>query len=230
MLVRTRCSCCFLFGALLLALNAAFAIAIAAEDNETPSAGLLRRGKFGREGKSSLSAARDTGFEGKTIDLMNLDQPETKHDETVRVMIACKEEEDKNACKRRIGAAIRNNAAMRSGNDENAAPATAVAAGLQAISVVRFTHYLDFVHAYSVEVHNVSDLNGVEDVQDDKPRETLHIRDSIKVHRRLQFSSQATPYGIAMVKALEAREKYQTSGENVRICGKTISCPLRLLC
>jgi subtilisin family serine protease len=55
------------------------------------------------------------------------------------------------------------------------------------------------------------------DVFADPPRETMHIKESIQVHRKLQ-GGQQTPYGIAMVKAMDVWEKYNNKGENVRVC------------
>merc|ERR1719343_1827159 len=57
-----------------------------------------------------------------------------------------------------------------------------------------------------------------DDVFDDPPCETLHIKESIQIHRNLQSSGQATPYGVAMVKAMDVWKKYNNKGENVRIC------------
>jgi len=82
----------------------------------------------------------------------------------------------------------------------------------------RIINYLQLTNSYSCEVKgDMSIIDALsDDVYDDPPRETLHIKESIEVHRDLQ-PGQSTPYGINMIKAMDVWEKYN-KGENVRIC------------
>lgn len=113
------------------------------------------------------------------------------------VIIACKEGEEELACKSRIWAAIPRDY----------------------INQFRFNNYLQLANSYACEVSgDLSILDALgDDVAEDPVRQTMHIKESIQVHRNLQVG-QSTPYGITMVKAKEVWSQYNNKGENVRIC------------
>ncbi len=111
-------------------------------------------------------------------------------------MIGCKDGEGEFACKKRISSAI----PEESRGD------------------FRLINYLQLTNSYSCEVKgDMSIVDALsDDVYDDPPRETLHIKESIQIQRNLQ-AGQSTPYGINMIKAKDVWEKYN-KGENVRVC------------
>jgi serine protease len=53
---------------------------------------------------------------------------------------------------------------------------------------------------------------------DDPIRQPLYIKESLEVHRELQFGGQQVPYGIDMVKAQEAWDQFGARGANVKVC------------
>lgn len=122
--------------------------------------------------------------------------PQTDVNGVKHVIIACKEGEGEFVCKKRISSAIPE----------------------ESRGQFRLINYLQLTNSYACEVKgDTSILNALsEDVYDDPPRETMHIRESVQVHRSLQ-AGQSTPYGINMVKAADVWAKYN-KGENVRVC------------
>lgn len=86
---------------------------------------------------------------------------------------------------------------------------------------LRFIHYLRDANAYAVEI-KISNLNELDDMEEDPIRETMHLPESLQIHsgRSLQSGNQAIPFGIDLVRAREAWERFDTKGENVRVCGK----------
>eukprot|EP00531_Pseudo-nitzschia_arenysensis_P017823 CAMPEP_0116123160 /NCGR_PEP_ID=MMETSP0329-20121206/4600_1 /TAXON_ID=697910 /ORGANISM="Pseudo-nitzschia arenysensis, Strain B593" /LENGTH=584 /DNA_ID=CAMNT_0003617057 /DNA_START=218 /DNA_END=1972 /DNA_ORIENTATION=- len=161
------------------------------------------------ENPRPLRGGRSNGKE-TTTSLEN-EKPRLKNEDRVRtlsfdpqadergvnhIMIGCKDGEGEFACKKRIS---------------NAIPE-------ESQGEFRLINYLQLTNSYSCEVKGdmfiVDALS--DDVYDDPPRETLHIKESIQVHRNLQ-SGQSTPYGINMIKAMDVWEKYN-KGENVRVC------------
>jgi hypothetical protein len=78
-------------------------------------------------------------------------------------------------------------------------------------------YYLELPHAYSLSVES-SYVDSLEGVEDDPPRFPTQVESSQKIHRQLQ--GQHVPYGINMVKAPSVWSKYNTRGENVRVCGQ----------
>lgn len=167
------------------------------QDQNKESHGVLRGGRFGNGSRKSyipsnmISPAVD-GMKEK-INFSKLGHGST-NDEIIHVMIDCRDKEDDLSCKERIFSSIPEG------------------------GVIRLTHYLELPNAWAAEVKDMSTLNKLDDVQLDRPRETLHIKESIQVHRKLQSSSQSTPYGIQLVKAKEVWERYNIKGENVRVC------------
>jgi len=173
--------------------------------------GPLRGGRFGNGKKTIVSAGADIA-ERENIDhirtlsfgadqsLTNKDgTPITNHeDDAKHMIIRCKNGEEELVCKKRILDAIPKDSRDR----------------------FRLNNYLKLPNAYAAELHGeMSILDALDgDVFDDPPRETLHIKESIQIHRNLQSSGQATPYGIAMVKAMDVWRKYNNKGENVRVC------------
>ncbi|MGK3740060.1 MAG: hypothetical protein ACI8RD_000489 [Bacillariaceae sp.] len=163
------------------------------QDQNDETHGLLRGGRFGGGRKKSYIPSSMIPKIEEVKNLSKLGHGLT-NDATIHVMIDCSENEDDLSCKARIFDSI---------SDD---------------SVVRLTHYLELPNAWAAEVKDMSDLDGLDGVMMDRPRETLHIKESIQVHRNLQSTGQSTPYGIELVKAKEAWEKYNTKGENVRVC------------
>mmetsp|Transcript_23241 Transcript_23241/g.25888 ORF Transcript_23241/g.25888 Transcript_23241/m.25888 type:complete len:585 (-) Transcript_23241:98-1852(-) len=172
------------------------------QNQNEESHGVLRGGRFGNGSRKSYIPSnmispvddRIIRTKEKTKRLLKLGHGST-NDETIRVMIDCHDKEDYLSCKERILYSI-----PESG-------------------VIRLTHYLDLTNAWAAEVKDMSTLNKLDDdVQLDRPRETLHIKESIQVHRKLQSTSQSTPYGIQLVKAKEVWDQYNIKGENVRVC------------
>mmetsp|Transcript_13777 Transcript_13777/g.29031 ORF Transcript_13777/g.29031 Transcript_13777/m.29031 type:complete len:595 (-) Transcript_13777:96-1880(-) len=176
---------------------------------ETPT-GLLRGGRFGGTGKkpiiprsnNGMEDARDQMIEPLYFGNMNRGTPtnSSSSNKLKHVIISCKPEEDEFSCKKRILDAVPKDSIGR----------------------FRLINYLQLSNAYAAEItdDDTSVLDSLEgDVFADPPRETMHIKDSVKVHRRLQSSSgQVLPYGIEMVKAMDVWEKYKVKGENVRVC------------
>lgn len=181
---------------------------ILGEGKGEKTVGALRGGRFGNGKKSVVPSSSDTLREDdtmKNIRLLSFGEEQIKEangeatiiDEVKHVMIACKSTENEYSCRNRIWDAIPEEAQDR----------------------FRFTNYLQLPNVHAAEIRgDTSILDNLEGVVDDAPRETMHIKDSIQVHRSLQSSGQAIPYGIEMVKATEVWEKFQTKGENVRIC------------
>lgn len=117
-------------------------------------------------------------------------------DEAKHIVIACKEGESEFVCKKRIVSSI----------------------PTEARDQFRLVNYMELVNAYSCEVRgDLSILDTLsDDIHDDPRRETMHIKESVRVHRNLQIG-QSTPYGIELVKAKDVWKKYN-KGENVRVC------------
>jgi len=166
------------------------------QDQNDETHGLLRGGRFGGGRKKSYIPSNMMPPSDKIEEMINLSKlgHGLTNDATIHVMIDCSENEDDLACKARIFDSIPDD------------------------SVVRLTNYLELPNAWAAEVKDMSDLDGLDGVMMDRPRETLHIKESIQVHRNLQSTGQSTPYGIELVKAKEAWEQYNTKGENVRVC------------
>mmetsp|Transcript_17183 Transcript_17183/g.39696 ORF Transcript_17183/g.39696 Transcript_17183/m.39696 type:complete len:592 (+) Transcript_17183:253-2028(+) len=123
----------------------------------------------------------------------------TFHEEDAKHMIiTCEKGEGELDCKKRILDAI-----PRDSRDK-----------------FRLNNYLKLPNVYAAEIKgDMSILDALQGtVFADPPRETMHIKESIQIHRNLQSSAQTTPYGIAMVKAMDVWKKYNNKGENVRIC------------
>jgi len=165
--------------------------------------GPLRGGRFGNGKKTIISPGagipeRESIEDVKILSfgansITNGDDEDAKH-----VIITCKKGEEELVCKKRILDAI-----PKEFRDQ-----------------FRLNNYLKLPNAFAAEVKgDMSILDALEgDVFADPPRETLHIKESIQVHRNLQSSGQAIPYGIAMVKAMDVWSKYNNKGEDVRVC------------
>jgi len=165
--------------------------------------GPLRGGRFGNGKKTIISPGagipeRESIEDVKILSfgansITNGDDEGAKH-----VIITCKKGEEELVCKKRILDAI-----PKEFRDQ-----------------FRLNNYLKLPNAFAAEVKgDMSILDALEgDVFADPPRETLHIKESIQVHRNLQSSGQAIPYGIAMVKAMDVWSKYNNKGEDVRVC------------
>jgi len=168
--------------------------------------GPLRGGRF-NEGKDTIIAPEAViperensshvntlaiGFEGIGASNGRVDENTAKH-----IMIGCNDGETESACKLRILASI---------------PA-------ESRDQFRLNNYLQLTSAYAAEYRgDASILDALGDsVIEDPPRETMHIKESIEVHRNLQ-GGQSTPYGITMVKAKDVWSKYNNKGEGVRVC------------
>lgn len=165
------------------------------EAEENP--GQLRGGRYNE--KKPLTSLEDRIPKLENTDrVRNLsfdtgaDDGDVKH-----IMIACKEGEGEFVCKKRISNSVPEESRGRQ---------------------FRLINYLELINAFSCEVRGDTSIIDVlsDDIHDDPPRETMHIKESVKVHRKLQ-SRQSTPYGIQMVKAKDAWAKYN-KGENVRVC------------
>jgi len=158
--------------------------------------GQLRGGRY--NGKKSGSMLEDGMPKRENTDrVRNLSfDAEIDVDEAKHIMIACKDGEGEFVCKKRITTSV-----PKESRDQ-----------------FRLINYMQLVNAYSCEVRgDMSILDALaDDVHEDPPRETMHIRDSVQVHRNLQVG-QSTPYGIEMVKAKDVWKKYN-KGENVRVC------------
>jgi subtilisin family serine protease len=155
----------------------------------------------GRPERENTKRVRSLSFDAETIgtgDGDGDDQADDTDNDVKHVIITCKKEEEELVCKKRILDAI-----PKESRDLN----------------FRLNTYLKLPNAYAAEVRGDSSiLDALEgDVFADPPRETMHIKESIQVHRKLQ-GGQQTPYGIAMVKAMDVWEKYNNKGENVRVC------------
>ena len=178
---------------------------VVGEGQHDESGGALRGGRFGN-GKKSIVPTNPGNLQGdkivyiKTLSFGGEPRAETSyqaHDNGIvkHVMIACNKGEDEFSCKDRIMDAIPKDARDR----------------------FRFTNYLKLPNVHAAEVRgDPSILDGLEGVVDDSPRETMHIKGSLRLHRSLQ--GQNIPYGIKMVKAMDVWETYKTKGENVRVC------------
>ena len=180
------------------------------EDEQNP--GPLRGGGRFNNGKRSIISpeagiqerentmrVRSLSFGAETIGTDDGDDQADSTDNNVKhVIITCKNQEEELVCKKRILDVIPKESRDR---------------------YFRLNSYLKLSNAYAAEVRGDSSiLDALEgDIFDDPPRETMHIKESIEVHRNLQ-EGQQTPYGIAMVKAMDVWEKYNTKGENVRVC------------
>lgn len=180
----------------VVAIGGIFTQQVLGQDQNDETHGLLRGGRFGGGRKKSYIPSNMMPPSDKIEEMINLSKlgHGLTNDATIHVMIDCSENEDDLACKARIFDSIPDD------------------------SVVRLTNYLELPNAWAAEVKDMSDLDGLDGVMMDRPRETLHIKESIQVHRNLQSTGQSTPYGIALVKAKEAWEQYNTKGENVRVC------------
>lgn len=165
--------------------------------------GPLRGGRFGN-GKKKIISPEDGIPESESIEdvrtlsfgmksITDVNDTDAKH-----VIIICNKEEEELVCKKRILDAI-----PKDSRDQ-----------------FRLNNYLQLPNAFAAEVKGDMSILDVlkDDVFADPPRETLHIKESIQVHRNLQSSGQAIPYGIAMVKAIDVWDKYNNKGENVRVC------------
>jgi len=136
-------------------------------------------------------------FGAETTGTIN-NQAYSKDDSDVKHMIiACKEGEEELVCKKRILDIIPKESRDR----------------------FQLNTYLKLPNAYAAKVRgDMSILDGLDsDIFADPPRETMHIKESVQVHRNLQ-GGQATPYGIEMVKAKDVWSKYKNKGENIRVC------------
>jgi len=157
--------------------------------------GQLRGGRYNRMESLELGEGRRSkreNAEGVRMLSFNtgVDDGEVKH-----IMIACKEGEGEFECRNRITNSIPED----SRGD------------------FRLINYLELIHSCSCEVSgDMSIVDALsDDVSDDPPRETMHIKESIEIHRNLQ--GQAIPYGIELIKARDVWANYN-QGENVRVC------------
>ena len=202
MLVPTRFFCCVFLASHVVAIGDNNTKQVLGEGQNDETVGLLRGGRFGNGKKSilpsnsnipqkeNLEQVSTLSFGGATTATNNgASNSGVKH-----VMIACNKGEDELSCKKRILDAVPKDAD------------------------IRLTHYLQLPNVYAAEVKETSILDGLNGVFPDPPRETMHIKESIQVHRKLQSSGQSIPYGIGMVKAMDVWEQYNVKGENVRIC------------
>lgn len=176
------------------------------ESQHDKPTGLLRGGRFSNGKKTiippnldsavhKMKKIRNLSFDGKSAE--GNDNQTADIDEIKHIMIGCMEGEDEFSCKERIMNTIPNDEKYR----------------------FRLNNYLQLVNAYPAEVKgDLSIVDGLYGVAEDPKRESMYIKDSIRVHRSLQSNGQSIPYGIDMVKAREVWEKYNTKGENVRIC------------
>lgn len=167
--------------------------------------GMLRGGRFGN-GKKTIFAPkhvpdrddvdhiRTLSFGTETVETG--DDPDDESD-VKHMIIVCKEGEEELVCQQRILDSIPEDS----------------------MGQFRLNNYLKLTNAYAAEIRgDTSILDALEgDVFADPPRETMHIKESIQVHRNLQ-GGQSTPYGIAMIKAMDVWSKYNNKGENVRVC------------
>ena len=142
--------------------------------------------------REDIEHVRELSFGDEAVEI---DGEGTVHDVKHRI-IFCKDGEEELACKKRILDTI----------------------PTESRESFRINNYLNLIHAFAVELNcDESVLDPLKDeVFDDPPRETMHIKESIEVHRNLQ--GQSIPYGIAMVKAMDVWKTYNNKGENVRVC------------
>ena len=165
-------------------------------ENEGPEEN-LRQLRGGRNaGKKSVTTLEDGIRKLENVARSLSFGAEKDLDEAKHIIIACKEGEGEFMCKKRISSTIPTEA-----HDD-----------------FRVINYMELVNAYSCEVRgDLSILDALSDyVHDDPRRETMHIKESVRIHRNLQFG-QSTPYGIELVKAKDVWKKYN-KGENVRVC------------
>mmetsp|Transcript_7348 Transcript_7348/g.21365 ORF Transcript_7348/g.21365 Transcript_7348/m.21365 type:complete len:572 (-) Transcript_7348:2075-3790(-) len=172
------------------------------EGQNVKSTGLLRGGRLGNGKKTIVPPGYNSALKDTIKHIRNLsvdgDQEQNAGIEDIKhVMIACMNGEDELLCKERIM-----NAIPKDSKDN-----------------FRLNGYLQLANAYAAEVRgDDSILDGLYGVVDDPKRETMYIKDSVRVHRSLQSTGQSIPYGIDLVKARKVWQKYNTKGENVRIC------------
>jgi len=200
-----------LFGAFLASHATAFDAAstqILGETEVQENHGPLRGGRFGNGKKTILKPdisiserenvehLRTLSFGAGTIHGHHIGDSEDENG-VKHMIVSCKKGEEELDCKNRILNAIPKESRGR----------------------FRLNNYLKLPNAYAAEVSgDTSILDALDgDVSVDPPRETMHIKESIEVHRNLQ-GGQSTPYGISMVKATEVWAKYKNKGENVRVC------------
>uniref|UniRef100_A0A7S4AFT3 subtilisin n=1 Tax=Pseudo-nitzschia australis TaxID=44445 RepID=A0A7S4AFT3_9STRA len=203
-------ACNWFFFGVFLASTATTAIGsssnqVMREGKHDETGGALRGGRFG-DRKKSIIPTNPSDLQGDKIEYIRTlpfggePRAETNYQAAdngivKHVMIACNEGENEFSCKDRIIDAIPKDAIDR----------------------VRFINHLKLLNVLAAEVRgDASILDGLEGVVDDSPRETMHIKDSLRLHRSLQ--GQNIPYGIQMVKAMDVWETYKTKGENVRVC------------
>ena len=96
---------------------------------------------------------------------------------------------------------------------------------------IQVIHKLDRVNSIVVKLHpaHMTELTGVGfEVRQDPIRKPLHIKESLRHHRRLpnnngpggpgNQNAQQTPYGIAMVRAMESWTQFGIRGKGVKVC------------
>jgi hypothetical protein len=134
----------------------------------------------------------------KDRDLLPLGSPSTlrANDKPERIVVRCKDGQDKDECLSEILSSLPN---------EN----------------TKVIHRLKKENAYALVVKDMKPgvMNKLNfDSWEDSIRQPLHIKDSLEIHRELQFGGQQVPYGIDMVKAQEAWDLFGVRGENVKVC------------
>jgi len=207
MILRAQFILCFILGSRIAsAVDEASNKVLGEGTNSEDTVGFLRGGRFGN-GKKVLIPPQDANiedafenirtlsFNGEDLSAMpNGEQPIISN--VTHVMIPCQREETELSCKKRIMDAIPQDSKDR----------------------LRFTNYLSLPNVHAAEVRgSTSILDRLDGVVEDPPRETMHIKDSVQVHRSLQWG-QSIPWGIESVKAREAWTQHKTKGENIRVC------------
>ena len=119
-----------------------------------------------------------------------------QNDEIRRIVVKCQEDQDQEECLENIiGAAPKGS--------------------------VKVMHKLNRANSFAISVKSsgIGDIDNLGfDMYDDPIRQPLHIKESIQLHRELQYFGQATPYGIDMVKAQEVWDQFGVKGNGVKVC------------
>lgn len=84
---------------------------------------------------------------------------------------------------------------------------------------LKVMHYLKKAHSYAITVGEEfeEELENEFEAYKDPERYPLHIPESLELHPHRKLA-QTTPYGINMVKAVEAWTQFGTDGDGVRVC------------